>query len=127
MNRQRLRWSMGVATLALLLLGSVNLVAQDEDPSIEEKLALSQTQKSQISELRDQFKSDAAPHKAKIREFQKQLKELKDGGDDEKRAIMKQMADHEISLDLLLQKFVKDYLAILTTEQKAKLKELKGK
>lgn len=128
MYRQSNIWTALLATVALTLLGSVNLWAQ-EDEKIDEQLNLTAQQKTEMEALRTKFKSEVAPMKAKLRELQSERRRLEsDGADDgDVREVLQQIANQEIEITLLLNQFKKDWLAILTPEQRKKLQELKSK
>ena len=111
----------------MTILGSGIAWSQD-DQSLEDQLNLSQQQKQQVTNLRNTFKQEAAPIKDRIRKLQGERKKLQDDGapQEEIKQVLEKIADEEISLALLLNKFKKDYVKVLTAEQRAKLQELKS-
>ncbi|MGE3799576.1 MAG: Spy/CpxP family protein refolding chaperone, partial [Candidatus Kapaibacterium sp.] len=86
-------------------------------------------QKEQIKELRETFNADIAPIKARIKALQSDRKQLEknEASQQEIKAVLEKIADEEIALTLLLNKFKKNYLAVLTPEQRKKLQALKSK
>ena len=122
------RWKGLTVALLMMILGSGVAWSQD-DESIENQLGLTQQQKEQISTLRENFKKDTAPIKGRINALQTERKQLeKDGASEaEVKEVLKKIANEEISLTLLLNKFKKNYLAVLTPEQRKKLQEMKNR
>ena len=130
MTRQRNIWVTGMRGVALALMmtifGSGIAVAQSEE-SLEAQLNLTAKQKEKITELRTSFKEDSAPIKARIKALRADYDKLKAAGAseaDQKEALQK-IANEEIALTLLLNAFKKDYLAVLTDDQRRTLQELK--
>lgn len=128
MYRQSKRWTAALAFVMFALLGSGTLWAQ-EDEKIDELLNLTAQQKTRMEELRKEFRSELAPLKAQLRDYQTERKRLEGQGaaEEEVEGVLRKIADQEIKITLLLNQFKKDYLAILTPEQRSKLKELKEK
>ena len=122
------RWK-GLTVSLLLTIVSSGVAWSQDDESIEGQLNLTQQQKEEIRELRDNFKKEAAPIKSRINTLQSERKQLeKDGATQaEVKKVLEKIADEEISLTLLLNKFKKDYLAVLTADQRRKLQELKNR
>lgn len=122
------RWK-GLTVALLLTIVSSGVAWSQDDESIEGQLNLTQQQKEEIRELRDNFKKEAAPIKSRINTLQSERKQLeKDGATQaEVKKVLEKIADEEISLTLLLNKFKKDYLAVLTADQRRKLQELKNR
>lgn len=114
--------------LALLfgLFGTIGATAQG-DASIESQLGLSADQKQKIAQLTAAWKQNSAPIQKKIAQLQSQRDALEKSGaqDAEIRAVLKEIADEEIKLAMLLRKFKQDYLKVLTAEQIKLLQELK--
>ena len=128
MYRQSKRWTAIATVVVCALLGSVSLWAQ-EDEKIDDLLNLTAQQKVKMEELRTEFKSELVPMKAQLREYQAERKRLEsqDASEEKVEGVLRKIADQEIKITLLLNKFKKDYLAILTADQRKKLKELKSK
>lgn len=128
MYRQSKRWTTMLTVVMVSLLSSSALWAQD-DEKIDELLNLTEQQKVQMDELRKDFRSELAPMKAKIRGYQAERKRLEgqEASEEEMKEVLQKIADQEIEITLLLNQFKKDYLAILTPEQRKKLKDLKDK
>ena len=126
MYRQSKRWTAAFALVMFALLGSGTLWAQ-EDEKIDELLNLTAQQKTKMEDLRKEFRNQLAPLKAQLRDYQTERKRLEsqDAAEEKVESVLRKIADQEIEITLLLNQFKKDYLAILTPEQRAKLKELK--
>jgi Spy/CpxP family protein refolding chaperone len=126
-----IRQSKRLGTFALMLifglLGSTSAWSQGEE-SLETQLKLTSQQKQQIDQLRQAFKTEAAPIKVKLRGLQKELSRLEasNATNAQIREVLDQKADEEIRLALLLRKFKQDYLEVLTNEQKKLLQSLKS-
>ena len=130
MTRQRNIWVTGTRGMALavmmMIFGSGIAAAQSEE-SLEAQLNLTAKQQEKIAALRASFKEDSAPIKARIKALRADYDKLKAAGAseaDQKEALQK-IANEEIALTLLLNAFKKDYLAVLTDEQRRTLQELK--
>jgi Spy/CpxP family protein refolding chaperone len=117
----------GIPLLAALTILSSTVAFAQIDESLEQKLGLTTAQRNEIEQLRTQFKEDSAPIKSRIKELQANRRELEQSGADQARikAVLEKIADEEIELSLLLNKFKRDYLAVFTEEQLAKLREMK--
>ena len=130
MTRQRnivVTGARGMALAVMMaILGSGIAAAQSEE-SLEAQLNLTAKQKEKITELRASFKQDSAPIKTRIKALRADYDKLKAANAseaDQKEALQK-IANEEIALTLLLNAFKKDYLAVLTDEQRRTLQELK--
>lgn len=129
MYRQSTGWR-GLATfVVMVLLGSGVVWAQEDDEKIDELLNLTPQQKTEMQQLRDKFKSDVAPIKSRLKDLRNERKRLEGQGasKEEVKKILEKIADEEIEMTLLINQFKKDYLAILTPEQRRKLQELKDR
>ncbi len=124
MIRQSKRWGIFALTLIFSLLGSSSAWSQGDD-SPEIQPPLTSQQKQQIEQLREKFKRDAAPIKARIKELQEKRSRLEASGasNEQIRAVLDEMADEEIKLALLLRQFKQDYLNVLTDEQRKSLQK----
>ena len=113
--------------LMIGLIGAVSASAQD-DESIEKKLGLTAGQKEQVAELRATWKAKSGPIDKKIELLRADLNKLKRSGasDTDLRKVLKQIADEEIKLTLLLRKFKQGYLKVLTPQQIKLLQKLKN-
>lgn len=122
MKRQSKRWGILTLTLIFGLLGSSSAWSQGDD-SLDPPLTTQQKQK--IEQLREAFKKEAAPIKARIKELQAERSRLEAAraSNDRIRGLLDQMADEEIKLALLLRQFKQDYLEVLTDEQKRSLQK----
>ncbi len=129
MFRQSTGWRSLAAIAALLLLGSGVAWGQEDDEQIESLLNLTTQQKAETKALREKFNSDLAPMKAQLKDLRAERKRLEGQGASKEQIkdVLEKIADQEIEITLLINQFKKDYLAILTPEQRRKLQELKDK
>lgn len=127
---QSKEWRSLAAIAALLLLSSgVAWGQEDDDERIEGLLNLTAQQKVETKELREKFSSDLAPMKARLKELRSDRKRLEGQGASKEQIkdVLEKIADQEIEITLLINQFKKDYLAILTPEQRKKLQDIKDR
>lgn len=129
MFRQSTGWRSLAAIAALVLLSSGVAWGQEDDEKIEALLNLTTQQKVETRELREKFNSDLAPMKAHLKELRGERKRLEGQGASKEQIkdVLEKIADQEIEITLLINQFKKDYLAILTPEQRRKLQEVKDR
>ena len=130
MTRQRNIWVTGMRGVALALMMTIfgsGIAAAQSEESLEAQLNLTAKQKEKIAELRTSFKEDSAPIKARIKALRADYDKLKaaEASEADQKEALQKIANEEIALTLLLNAFKKDYLAVLTDDQRRKLQELK--
>ncbi|HQU82436.1 MAG TPA: Spy/CpxP family protein refolding chaperone [Pyrinomonadaceae bacterium] len=98
------------------------------NPRILEQIGLTDAQKTQIQTLLENSRSASQSYFEKLRGFDEQIRSLAESktfDETQARAILKEKADVQIELDLIRLKTDAAVLAVLTTEQLAKLETLK--
>jgi Spy/CpxP family protein refolding chaperone len=130
MKLKFLRPLMTVLAGMLLLAGAS--YAQD-DASVMDRLNLSESQKVQIKDLREKFRTETEKLRSVLKQLleeEKQLRKANPPNEAALRAKLKERADKEIELSLALTRFNERLEAILTPDQKrllAKIREEKRK
>jgi Spy/CpxP family protein refolding chaperone len=118
--------------LAGMMLLSGAAYAQD-DASVMDRLNLSESQKVQIKDLREKFRTETEQLRSTLKQLleeEKQLRKVNPPNTAALRAKLEERADKEIELSLALTRFNERLEAILTPSQKqmlAKIREEKRK
>ena len=118
----------GRLLLMMLLIGLFGTsAAWSQEESLEAQLNLTAQQKEQIKDLKETFKREAAPIKARIKKLQAERSRLEaaKASNEAISEVLNQKADEEIKLAMLLRDFKQNYLKILTPEQLKLLQALK--
>lgn len=120
-----------VRLLAMLLFGLAAAAgpafAQGDVP-IMEQISLTTQQREQIKNLTDQFARETEPLRNDIRRLVEEEKRLKSGATTSETALrrtLKERADKEIELSIILTRFHEKVESLLTATQRRKLDELK--
>lgn len=117
-----------VTALAAMMLMATAAYAQD-DASIIERLNLSETQKGQVKDLREKFKTKTEKLRADIKRLAEEERNIKKSSNvDESalRELLKRRAELEIELSLALTRFNEDLEGILTADQKRILDKIRA-
>lgn len=114
--------------LLMLMIGLFGTTAAwSQEESLEAQLNLTSQQKEQINDLKEVFKKEATPIKARIKQLQSERSRLEaaKASNEAISEVLNQKAAEEIKLAMLLRDFKQNYLKILTAEQLRLLQTLK--
>jgi Spy/CpxP family protein refolding chaperone len=106
--------------LASMMLLSGAAYAQD-DASVMDRLNLSESQKTQIKDLREKFRTETEQLRTAVKQLleeEKQLRKANPPNEAALRSKMKERADKEIELSLALTRFNERLEGILTADQR---------
>jgi Spy/CpxP family protein refolding chaperone len=130
MKLKFLRPFMTLVAGMMLLAGAAH--AQD-DASVMDRLNLSESQKVQIKDLREKFRTETEQLRSALKQLLEEEKQLRKADPPNEAALrrkLKERADKEIELSLALTRFNERLEGILTADQKrvlAKIREEKRK